>query len=91
MPDDAIQTLILDEIKSMRAELSTFSREHEARVSVLEAGLYDLRGNGRPGRVERLETSVQRLKQRMWWAIGAGAGASSVISVVAWVVMEGKK
>jgi len=60
-------------------------------VAVLETDGYSLVGNGRPGRVDRLESAVQRLKQWRWWMVGAAAGGGGVISVLAWVVSEASK
>lgn len=44
-----------------------------------------------PGRVALLERAVEKLSQWRWWLVGAAAGSTGVISVLAWVVTEVKK
>lgn len=90
MPDST-QYIILDELRALRGDFNTFAREHGERVSVLETDVHSLVGNGRPGRVDRLESAVQKLKQWRWWLVGAAAGSGGVISVLAWVVSEGAR
>jgi hypothetical protein len=82
---------ILDELRALRGDFNTFAREHGERVSVLETDVHSLVGNGRPGRVDRLESAVQRLKQWQWRLVGIFAGVSGVASVLAWVVTEVRK
>jgi hypothetical protein len=72
MPDSS-QDLILDELRALRSDFNTFARDTGERVSVLETDVHGLVGNGRPGRVDRLESAVQRLKQWRWWLVGAAA------------------
>ena len=81
-------TLILEELRALRADFNNFARDSGERVSSLETDMHDLKGNGQPGRVGKLESAVLSIKQRMWWAIGATAGASGVISVLVWFVKE---
>jgi hypothetical protein len=90
MPDST-QDIILDELRALRSDFNSFARDTGERVSVLETDVHSLVGNGRPGRVDRLESSVQRLRQWRWYLLGAAAGGGGVISVLAWVVTEGKK
>jgi hypothetical protein len=89
MPDST--DIILAELRALRGDFNTFARDTGERVSVLETDVHSLVGNGRPGRVDRLESAVQRLKQWRWWLVGAAAGGGGVISVLAWVVSEGRK
>jgi hypothetical protein len=90
MPDST-QDIILDELRALRVDFNNFARVTGERISVLETDMHDLKGNGQPGRVGLLERAVSKLSQRMWWAIGATAGASTVISVLAWFVTEVRK
>jgi len=90
MPEST-QDIILGELRALRGEFNTFARDTGERVSVLENDVHSLVGNGRPGRVDRLESAVQRLKQWRWWMVGAAAGGSCVIFAVAWVVSEARK
>jgi len=57
-----------------------------ADIAKIEAQLYPLIGNGSPGHVSKLEGLVAKLMQWKWWVLGCSAGASAVISVVAWWV-----
>jgi hypothetical protein len=90
MPNST-QDIILDELRALRGDFNAFARDTGERVSVLETDVHSLVGNGRPGRVDRLESAVQRLKQWRWWMVGAAAGSGGVISVLAWVVSEARK
>lgn len=45
--------------------------------------MYSLVGNGQPGRIALLERAVEALSRWRWWVVGAAAGASTVISVLA--------
>jgi chitodextrinase len=85
---DATQELILGELRALRSDFNIYARQTGERISALETDMHDLKGNGQPGRVGLLERAVTKLSQRMWWAIGAAAGASGVISVLVWVVKE---
>jgi len=82
------QDLILDELRSLRSDFNDYARDTGERVATLEAQLYPLIGNGSPGRVSRLETAVEKLSSWRWWVVGAAAGGSGVVSVLAWVVVE---
>jgi hypothetical protein len=90
MPD-ATQDLILDELRALRGDLNSFARETGERVSALETDMHGLCGNGQPGRVSVLETAVASLAQWRWWTVGVAAGASGVITALAWVISEVKK
>jgi hypothetical protein len=80
-----------DELRALRGDFNSFAPDTGERVSVLETDVHALIGNGRPGRVDRLESAVQRLKQWRWWLVGAAAGGGGVISVFAWLITEAKK
>jgi hypothetical protein len=92
--NDATQDLILDEVRALRADVNDIRddfRKYGERTATLEAQLYPLIGNGTPGRVTRLERAVEKLTQWRWWVIGAAAGSSGVISILAWVISEARK
>ena len=89
MPDST--QILLDEMRSLRADFQNFARDTGERVATLETHVHSLVDNGQPGRVTLLERSVQGIKQRMWWAIGACAGASGVVSVLVWCLKEAKQ
>jgi hypothetical protein len=90
MPDST-QDIILDELRALRGDFNLYARDTGERVSILETDVHGLVGNGRPGRVDRLESDVQRLSQWRWWLVGAAAGSGGVISAVAWFVSEARK
>jgi hypothetical protein len=89
MPDT--QDLILDELRSLRSDFQAFARDTGERIATLETQIYPLIGNGSPGRVTRLETAVEMLSSWRWWVVGAAAGGSDVVSVIAWAVVELRK
>lgn len=72
MPDST-QDIILDELGALRGDFSTLVRDTGERVSVMETDVHSLVANGRPGRVDRLESSVLRLKQWRWWRAEAAS------------------
>jgi hypothetical protein len=90
MPD-ATQDLILDELRALRGDFNTYARDTGERVSALETDMHSIVGNGNPGRLALVETAVRKLMEWRWWLVGCAAGSSAVISVLAWVVSEGKK
>lgn len=87
MPDST-QDLILDELRALRSDFNLYARETGERVSSLETDVHGLVGNGQPGRVALLERAVERLIQWRWWVVGAAAGGSGVISILAWIMSE---
>ena len=72
--------LILEEIKGLRDD----TKANGERLARLETQMYSLVGNGQPGRIGLLERAVESLSRWRWWVVGAAAGASGVISVIAW-------
>jgi hypothetical protein len=90
MPDST-QDLILTELRSLREDFHSFARETAERVSSLETEMHSLIGNGQPGRIALLERAVSKLSQWRWWVIGAAAGGSGVISVIAWMATEASR
>jgi hypothetical protein len=90
MPDST-QILILDELRALRSDFNSYARDTGERVSALETDMHALVGNGNPGRVALIEIAVSKLSQWRWWLVGAAAGGGGVISVLAWVLTEGKQ
>ena len=86
-----ITTLILTEVQALRTEVSANAVATGERLAKLEAQMYSLCGNGQPGRISLLESAVSKLQQWRWWVVGATAGISGVVSVIAWAVMAVKK
>ena len=78
--------MLLSEIRALRNEFTTFAGEMRERVTATETQMYSLMGNGQPGRVTLLERAVDKLQQWRWQVVGMAAGASTVISVIAWLV-----
>ncbi|WP_433963681.1 hypothetical protein [Tunturiibacter gelidiferens] len=89
--NDVTQGLILAELRALRGDFNSFARDTGERVAVLESDVHGLVGNGQPGRVALLEIAVAKLSQWRWWVVGAAAGSTGVISVLAWVVTEVRK
>jgi hypothetical protein len=88
LPDTT--SLILTELRSLRDDFNNYARESAARISVTENDLHGLLGNGQPGRIAKLESVVEQLKQWRWQVVGAAAGCSAVISVLAWFITKGQ-
>lgn len=82
------QELILEELRQLRNDFNMYARETGERIAALERDSHDLVGNGQPGRVAHLERAVAKLLQWRWWMIGAAAGSSGVISMLAWMASE---
>lgn len=81
---DSTQTLILEELRSLREDLHAFERDTAGRVSVAESQLHTLLGNGQPGRIAHLERDVDQLKQWKWWIAGIAAGVPVTTSILTW-------
>lgn len=79
--------LILAELKELRDE----TKSNGERLARVETQMCSLVGNGQPGRIGLLERAVESLSRWRWWVVGAAAGASTVISAVAWIVTEASK
>ena len=79
-------SLILAEVRELRADYNANARETGERLASLETSMYSLVWNGQPGRITLLERTVQFLQQWRWWVIGAAAGVSGVVSAIAWLV-----
>ncbi len=69
------------EIKAVPLRDEDFRLMVVQKLSRLETLLTDLAGNGRPGRIQRLEDRVRLHDRVLWMATGAGALAG-------WLVRE---
>lgn len=86
--ENPMYELILTEVRALREEVNTSIRETGERLATLDAGMYDLRGNGQPGRVSRLEKTVEELSQWKNWVLGIAAGISAVASTLVCIFIE---
>jgi hypothetical protein len=48
-------------------------------------------GNGQPGRISLLESTVSKLASWRWYVLGTACGVGSVISALAYIFVEVKK
>ncbi|MDE1161931.1 MAG: hypothetical protein PW792_08285 [Acidobacteriaceae bacterium] len=85
MPESTT-SLILSELRDLREELNQFTRSSEGRLATLETGMYDLRGNGQPGRVTKLEHNVHELDRWKYKLVGYSSGIAACVSVIGWCV-----
>lgn len=79
MPDDTLH-LILAEVRELRSDYNTHARETGERLASLELGMYDLRGNGQPGRITVLEDRIDDLRKWKWRMVGITSGVATVMS-----------
>lgn len=81
--------LCRDEILALRTEAHTTNLATSERLSKLEAQVYPLIDNGRPGQVSQNTRALQKLKEQwkyaLGWAVGAGVGAGTMMSAVVWI------
>jgi hypothetical protein len=83
---DSTDQILLTEIRALRTDFNDFAREFGERVAKNETQIYSLIGNGQPGRMSRAESAIESLKQWRWKIVGIATGASSVVTVVAWLI-----
>jgi hypothetical protein len=88
---DATQDLILEELRALRNDFNTYARDTGERVASLETDMHALVGNGNPGRVALIEASVAKLSQWRWYVIGTAFGGGTVVSALAYLIVEGRK
>ena len=81
---DDLQSVILAELRALRDDLNEHITTATQRLTKLETQMYAVVGNGKPGRLGVVEESIEKLMQWRWWIVGAGAGISTVVSVIAW-------
>jgi hypothetical protein len=71
--------MILAEIRSLREDFHSFSRESGERIATLEIHVKTgITGNGTPSRLSLVERTVESL-QRWRWMILGGAGTISAL------------
>lgn len=83
--NEQIAEILLQEFRTFRAEVSAWKQDTGERVATLETQMTEVRGNGQPGRLGRVEATVEILKQFRWKIIGyAGAvcGAITLLGIV---------
>lgn len=68
-----------------------YARDTNGRISALETDNHALMGNGRPGRVSRLEESIDGLKQWRWKMAGVYTVVSAACSLVIELVVSRSK
>lgn len=88
MDDRATDELILSEIRALRDDLNDYARRSGERLATLETGMYDLRGNGQPGRMTKMEDAVRDLNQLTARALGMAAAISTGVSLVGWYIVN---
>lgn len=82
MTDPQVQTLILDELRTLNTRFN-LSAERLARV---ETHVESLVGNTQPGRLTVLENKVSELQHWRWKTTGIYIGISGLVSVATGVV-----
>lgn len=82
------QELILAELRELRTDYNTHARETGERLASLESKMKFLIGNGQPGRISIIETSLIRLQAWRWKIMGAAAGVSGLVSALGWVIVR---
>jgi hypothetical protein len=78
MPPDQFN-LLLTEIRDLRKDHNEFARSVTADLAAVKQDVKGLVGNGRPGRVSKLEDDVADLKKAKYYAWGF-AGAFGAIA-----------
>lgn len=78
--------LIIMELRELRGAFTENARASGERLAKLETMMYGIVGNGQPGRIGKLEESVEKLLQWRWYLIGVAAGVSAVTACVGWMI-----
>ena len=86
MPD--ISSLILTEVQALRSDVAENAINTAERIAALETAMKSLVGNGQPGRITSIEDSVKDLQQWRWKMLGICTGASSVVSVIGYLIFH---
>ena len=87
MPDT--DDLILQEIRSLREDVSNYRNDMTGRLSTLEAHDKDLYGNGRDGRVTLAEKDIADFKNSKAEMTGQIKGAFAVCSAISAIIATG--
>lgn len=76
-----IQSLILDEIKDLRNDIKTFQINTESRISQCEVQLETILGNGQPGRLTKVENSLEKIHRFKYWFMGVASVIGGLVSL----------
>lgn len=77
MPPD-ISSLILDEVRALRATVDDLAADTKQRLATLEAHDHDVYGNGQPGRMSRAESRLAGLERWQSYVIGISVVITTV-------------
>lgn len=84
-------TLILEEVRGLRADLQDHIRTTENRLTTLETQIKPLFDNGQPGILSRYQKDISDLKGWKWRLIGIATGVSATITSCAWLINFARK
>jgi hypothetical protein len=77
---EQIQSIILDELRSLRTRFDVYSSEMGDRTARLETHMDTLVGNRQPGRLKILEDKVSAIQQWRHYTTGIYIGVSGIVS-----------
>jgi hypothetical protein len=83
-----ITSLILSEVQALRSDVAENAVATGERLSALETSMKALLGNGQPGRITGIEDAVRDLQAWRWKMLGICTGASSVVSVIGYLILH---
>jgi hypothetical protein len=78
-----LRTEMREEMRDMRSDLTDFRTDVGERLSSVETSVHSLEGNGQPGRVGILETSLSAPKTKVSYMWGYAVGAGAVVGLFA--------
>lgn len=73
------ESLILDELKSLRAVVDELAKDTRQRITYLEAHDHDVSGNGQPGRLKAVEDRMSTLEHWRIYVLGFSAAISAAV------------
>lgn len=74
-------SLILAEVRELRADYNTNARETGERLASLETSMTSLvGGDGQPGALSRVQDDVKDLQRWRWRIVGIAVGVATVMS-----------
>ena len=86
--DDQLQLLLTEfrafrdtEWREFRESVSAWQQGTGERVAQLETQVRDLYGNGRPGRVSKLESKTDKHARIIWIGMGAWTVINAVVAI----------